>query len=210
MVVLAQRDERFRAVVNSCGLSLCDTVGLLLASRLRRGPLRERVAGVELVEKLCGAIAGTPAKVFLLGGAPGVADSAAAALQARHPGLSIAGVRDGYFRAEESPEIVAQIRGTGAGLLLVGLGSPKQEFWLNEYLSASGCGAGIGVGGSFDVICGKVQRAPQLWRALGLEWLYRLVREPRRWRRQLALPLFVALLGREMVVLFIQRRFGRA
>jgi N-acetylglucosaminyldiphosphoundecaprenol N-acetyl-beta-D-mannosaminyltransferase len=91
------------------------------------------------------------------------------------------------------PGIVDEIRASGARLLLVGLGSPRQEFWLAENLAATGVGVGIGVGGSFDVIGGRVQRAPELWRRLGLEWLYRLVKEPQRWRRQLALPQFVWL-----------------
>jgi N-acetylglucosaminyldiphosphoundecaprenol N-acetyl-beta-D-mannosaminyltransferase len=206
MIVRAQTDADFRAAVNGSGLSLCDTVGLLAASKLRGGPLRERVAGVELVEGVCAVLAGTPAGVYLLGGAPGVAEAAAAALRGRYPGLTIAGARDGYFADGEAARVAEAIRATGAALVLAGLGSPKQEVWLRDQLARSGCGAGIGIGGSFDVFSGKVPRAPRVWRALGLEWFYRLLREPWRWRRQLALPFFVFLVLRESVVSFMQRR----
>ena len=203
MVVYAQTDERFRDAVNACALSLCDTVGLLTVARKRGATLTERVTGVELIEHLCARAAaetlmGTgSASVYLFGAADGVAAEAAAALQARYPGLRVAGTRSGFFKPEESASIAAAIRASGADLLFVGLGSPRQEFWLAEHLKASGAGAGIGVGGSFDVIAGKVERAPEAWRKLNLEWLYRLVKEPKRWRRQLALPRFVWLIARD-------------
>lgn len=199
MVVHAQRDRKYRDVVNACALSLCDTVGLLAVARSRGADLRDRVTGVELVDRLCARAAKEGVSVFLFGGAPGVADEAARSLQQRFPGLQIAGTRNGFFAPEESASIAAQIRESGAQLLFAGLGFPKQEFWLHEYLPQTGCGAGIGVGGSFDVISGKVERAPERWRKLGLEWLYRLVKEPHRWRRQLALPHFVLLVAGERV-----------
>lgn len=197
MVVYAQNDRRFRDVVNACALSLCDTVGLLTVARKRGAALTERVTGVELIEHLCARAAAEDVGVYLFGAAEGVAAEAAAALQARYPGLRVGGTRSGFFAPEESPAIVEAIRASGAGLLFVGLGSPRQEFWLADHLKASGAGAGIGVGGSFDVIAGRVERAPEAWRKLNLEWLYRLVKEPKRWRRQLALPQFVWLIARE-------------
>jgi len=197
MVVYARRDAHFREVVNACALSLCDTVGLLAVARRRGAALRERVTGVELIEHLCARAARDGFSVYLLGSSPGVAQTAAQRLLERYPGLIVAGARDGYFVDGESQAISQEIRASGAALLLVGLGFPRQEFWLAEHLSATGAGAGIGVGGSFDVIAGKVERAPEAWRALGLEWLYRLTKEPRRWRRQLALPYFVWLLAIE-------------
>lgn len=197
MVVNAQDDRRFREVVNACALSLCDTVGLLAVARRRGATLTQRVTGVELIEHLCARAASDGASVYLFGAADGVAAEAAAALQARYPGLRVAGTRNGYFRPDESAAIAGAIRASGADLLFVGLGSPRQEFWLADHLQASGAGAGIGVGGSFDVIAGRVERAPEAWRKLNLEWLYRLVKEPKRWRRQLALPRFVWLIARE-------------
>ena len=197
MVVQAQRDPAFRDAVNHAALSLCDTVGLLAVARRRGATLRERVTGVELLERLCARAAAEGTRVYLLGGADGVAADAAAVLEARFPGLQIAGVRHGFFGSDEMARIIADIRESDAQILYVGLGSPRQEFFLAEHLRATGCGAGIGVGGSFDVVSGRVQRAPRLWRRFGLEWLYRLLREPKRWRRQLALPYFVWLIALE-------------
>jgi N-acetylglucosaminyldiphosphoundecaprenol N-acetyl-beta-D-mannosaminyltransferase len=199
MVVYAQRDARYRSVINNSTLSLCDTVGLLAVARARGVRLRDRVTGVELIEQICARAARERMSVYLFGGAPGVADEAARVLQQRHPGLLVAGTRNGYFAADEAQAIVQEIVLSGASVLFVGLGFPKQEFWLAEHLAQTGCGAGIGVGGSLDVISGKVQRAPVAWRRLRLEWLYRLMKEPRRWRRQLALPQFVLLIAGETV-----------
>lgn len=199
MVVYAQRNESYRAVVNACALSLCDTIGLLAVARSRGAHLRDRVTGVELIDELCKRAAQEGLGVFFLGAAPGVADAAARELERRYPGLRVCGVRDGFFPETQSEDLAAQIRASNADILLVGLGFPRQEFWLAKYLAASGAGAGIGIGGSLDVISGNVRRAPEGWRRLGLEWLYRLVKEPQRWRRQLALPQFVLLVVGENV-----------
>jgi N-acetylglucosaminyldiphosphoundecaprenol N-acetyl-beta-D-mannosaminyltransferase len=195
MVVYAQRDARFRAIVNACALALCDTVGLLAVARWRGAALRERVTGVELVDRLCAGAASAGVPVYFLGGARGVAADAAGILKARFPHLAVAGTRDGFFGEAEVPAVAAEIAASGARLLFVGMGSPRQEYWLAEHLSETGCGVGIGVGGSFDVVAGRVRRAPAPIRRVGLEWLYRLVREPYRWRRQLALPRFVWLIA---------------
>ena len=161
--------------------------------------MRDRVTGVELLEHLCARAAAEGIGIYLFGGAPGIADRAATELQRRYPGLRVAGTRNGYFSENESAQIAQQIRASGAQLLFAGLGFPKQEYWLAEHLYQTGCGAAIGVGGSFDVVSGNVQRAPERWRKFGLEWLYRLLKEPHRWRRQLALPHFVLLLAGDSV-----------
>ncbi|MBV8282809.1 MAG: WecB/TagA/CpsF family glycosyltransferase [Candidatus Eremiobacteraeota bacterium] len=205
MVVEAQHNPRFRAIVRDAPVVVCDTVGLLLASRLRGGPLRERVTGIELVEALAARSARGDLRLFFLGGRGDVAARAARALAARFPGLQIAGSRDGYFPLERSGEIAQAIRGTGANVLLAGLGSPRQELWLAEHLSQTGCAVGVGVGGAFDILAGDLPRAPAIWQRLGLEWLYRLRREPRRWHRQLALPTFAFLALREAVGLALSR-----
>lgn len=197
MVVYAQRDSRYREIVNRCALSLCDTVGLLAVARARGAKLRERVTGVELIEHLCARAAKEGVPVYLLGGSPGIAARAADTLRSCYPGLHVAGTHDGYFSDDESSAIVDAIRASGARLLFAGVGFPRQEFWLAEYLSKTDCGAGIGIGGSLDVISGNVQRAPDRWRKAHLEWLYRLVTQPHRWRRQLALPYFVLLIAGE-------------
>jgi N-acetylglucosaminyldiphosphoundecaprenol N-acetyl-beta-D-mannosaminyltransferase len=195
MIVHAQRDDRFRTIVNESALSLCDTVGLLAVARRRGAPLRERVTGVDLIERLCAAAAAQALPIYLLGGGDGVAQEAAARLRARFPDLLVAGARSGYFRDDQSAEIARTIVASGARLLFVGMGSPRQEYWLADHLGETGCGAGIGVGGAFDIISGRLERAPELIRKLGFEWLYRLIKEPRRWRRQLALPHFVWLVA---------------
>ena len=208
MVMAAQHDAQFRRVINNAALVTCDTIGLLLASRARGGPLRERVTGVELV----GALAARSAargdlRLFLLGGAADTARRAAASLRRQYSGVTVAGVRDGFFTEDESAQVAAEIRASGANVLLAGLGSPKQEYWLVRHLAETGCGVGIGVGGSFDVYGGNVQRAPALVQRAGLEWAYRLVTQPRRWRRQLALPRFAVAASREALAL---RRKGQS
>jgi N-acetylglucosaminyldiphosphoundecaprenol N-acetyl-beta-D-mannosaminyltransferase len=200
MVMRAQRDAEFRALINAAALSLCDTIGLLLASRARRGPLRTRVTGVELVVDLAARSARLhDVRLYFLGASGDTAAQAARALADRFPGAIVAGARNGYFSEAESAAVAQAIAASGANVLCLGLGSPEQERWFAHYGAATGCGAGIGVGGSFDVLAGTVRRAPRVIQTLGLEWAYRLVREPQRWRRQLALPQFVVAVTRDMV-----------
>jgi N-acetylglucosaminyldiphosphoundecaprenol N-acetyl-beta-D-mannosaminyltransferase len=191
MVMAAQHDAAFRSTVNGAALVTCDTIGLLLVSRLRGGPLRERVTGVDLVGALAErSAAGSDLRLYLIGGAGDTALRAADTLRSRFPGATIVGARDGYFGEDESAAIADGVRASGANVVLAGLGSPKQEAWLARWLGATGCGAGLGIGGSLDVYAGNVVRAPALVQRAGLEWLYRLITDPRRWRRQLALPRF--------------------
>jgi N-acetylglucosaminyldiphosphoundecaprenol N-acetyl-beta-D-mannosaminyltransferase len=187
MAVRAARDASYRSVVNGADLVVPDTVGVVWAMRRRGAAVRDRVAGIELVERLCDAVR---APVFFLGGAEGVATDAAAALKGRHPSLVVAGVHHGYFADGESAVVAEAIRASGARLVLVALGFPRQEFWIRGHLRALGPATCIGVGGAFDVWSGRVNRAPESWRRTGFEWLYRLVSEPRRFGRQLALPEF--------------------
>jgi N-acetylglucosaminyldiphosphoundecaprenol N-acetyl-beta-D-mannosaminyltransferase len=201
MVMNAQHDARFAAIIERSALSLCDTIGILLASRARHGPLRERVTGVDLIEPLVARSAERgDLRIYFFGGAPGVAERASIALKQRHPGAQIVGTRDGYFAPGQSATIAASIASSQANLVFVGLGSPKQEYWMADFLGATKCGVGIGVGGSFDVLAGTVVRAPRIWQQLGLEWLHRLIREPSRWRRQLALPRFALAATREAIL----------
>ncbi len=205
MVMRAQRDAQFRAVLNGAALALCDTVGLLAAAQLHGLALRTRVTGIDLLDPLCARLAREGLSIYLLGARGATAARAGAELQRRHPGLKIAGSRDGYFTPSEDAAVAAGITATGADVLLAGLGSPRQDLWIAEHLAASGCGVGIGVGGSFDVLAGNAVRAPETWRRAGLEWLYRLVSEPSRWRRQLVLPQFALLAAREILT----ERFAR-
>lgn len=194
-VVLAQRDAAFRRTLNAADLALPDGIGLLLAARLLGRPLPARVAGVDFVRQLGARLAERGERPFLLGAAPGVAAKAAAILERDLPGLRVAGTYAGSPRPEDAPAILERIAASGARVLLVAYGAPRQDLWIRTHRDALG-GMGIrlasGVGGSFDFIAGVLPRAPRGWQRLGLEWLYRWRLEPWRWRRMIRLPLFLA------------------
>jgi N-acetylglucosaminyldiphosphoundecaprenol N-acetyl-beta-D-mannosaminyltransferase len=174
-------------------LCLPDGVGITLAARYLGRPLRERVAGVDLVERLAVRAARTGWRIFLLGAAPGVAERAADVLRARSPDLVICGTYAGSPAVEEESQIVARVRAARADVLLVAYGAPAQDMWIARNLERSGAAVGIGVGGVFDYLAGVTRRAPRWVRRLGFEWLHRLIQQPSRWRRQLALPHFALL-----------------
>ena len=193
MAMLARRDAAYREAVNAADLVVPDTVGVVIAARMLGQPVRERVAGVELIEKVCAACARDGTRIFLLGGTEGVAEQAAVALAQRHLGLKITGTHTGYFSEADDARVVDDIKASGAQLVFVALGFPKQELWVRAHAAKLGAVVCIGIGGSLDVISGRCKRAPAVMRKLGLEWLYRLLKEPQRLRRQLALPQFALL-----------------
>lgn len=195
-VVMAQRDAPFRGIVNGSDLALPDGVGLLWASRVLGHPLRERVAGSDLIEGLAGLAAGGGYSLYLLGAAPGVAQEAAAVLQGRYPGLRIAGSHAGSSREEEDEGTVSRVRAAKPDILLVAYGAPAQDRWIHRNLGRLGVPVCIGVGGALDFTSGRVRRAPVQLRRLGLEWLFRLAIQPWRWRRMLRLPRFAFLVLR--------------
>jgi N-acetylglucosaminyldiphosphoundecaprenol N-acetyl-beta-D-mannosaminyltransferase len=188
-VMRAQRDAHFRDVLERCDLALADGVGITLAARLRHEPLRARVTGVELTQRLCARAAVRGWRVFLLGAAPGVAERAADALRARSPGLLVAGCFAGSPRAEHFAEIDARIAAAQPQLLFVAYGAPAQDIWLSDFARRSAAAGllGMGVGGTFDYLAGVRRLAPRWMRRAGLEWLFRLLSQPSRWRRQTAL-----------------------
>jgi N-acetylglucosaminyldiphosphoundecaprenol N-acetyl-beta-D-mannosaminyltransferase len=160
-VMAARRDPAFRAVLEGADLCLPDGVGITLAARYLGRPLRERVAGVDLVEALAARAARDGWRVFFLGAAPGVADRAASLLAARYPGLTVAGTHAGSPRREEEDDIVRRVREARADVLLVAYGAPAQDLWLARNLARTGAKVGVGVGGAFDYIAGVVPpRAP--------------------------------------------------
>jgi N-acetylglucosaminyldiphosphoundecaprenol N-acetyl-beta-D-mannosaminyltransferase len=190
-IMTAQRDSEFRRILNQADLCLADGVGLLLASRWRGQPLPERIAGSEFVYHLAQLAAGQGWRLFLLGAAPGVAEEAAAILQAHYPGLIIAGVYAGAPGPAENDAIVRRINESRADILLVAYGAPQQDKWIGRNRdSFTTVRVALGVGGSLDFVTGRAVRAPRWLRKLGLEWLHRLYHEPWRWRRMLALPRF--------------------
>ncbi|WP_322797918.1 WecB/TagA/CpsF family glycosyltransferase [Thermoflexus sp.] len=190
-VMRAQRDPAFFQTLENADLNVPDGVGLLWAGRVLGQPLRERVPGVELMEALAARAAERGWRIFLLGAAAGVADRAAAVLQARYPGLVVAGTFAGSPRPEDAPAILERLRRARPDLLFVAYGAPQQDLWIARYQPELGIPVAMGIGGAFDFIAGVVPRAPRWMREAGLEWLYRLIRQPWRWRRMLALPQFV-------------------
>jgi N-acetylglucosaminyldiphosphoundecaprenol N-acetyl-beta-D-mannosaminyltransferase len=177
-------DAEYRGVLNMAHLTLADGSGVRLAGRILRQPIRENVNGTDLFPQLCGALEGTPHGVFLLGGRPGVAEGVSDWIRRHHPAVRIAGLRHGFFSPEEEPAVADQIRASGASLLLVALGAPRQDVWIRRHLAASGARVAIGVGGLFDFYSGRIPRAPMWMRELGLEWVYRFWQEPgRMWKR---------------------------
>lgn len=189
----SRRDRRYCRIVNQASLVLPDGGGLTWALRFLGSPVQERIPGVEFMEHLCRNAASHGWPVYFLGGKPGVAELAAQKLRKKYPGLAVSGCRDGYFPSSESENICREIRNSGTSILFVALGVPKQEYWMEENMKHLSGIVGIGVGGSFDVHSGLLKRAPLRWRKLKLEWLYRTVQEPARWRRAARLPLFVLL-----------------
>ena len=186
-VMAARRDPALHNILDAAGLVTPDGVGLLIAARGQRTPLRGRVPGVEMVQQIARRAVTSGTRIFLLGAAEGVAAEAALALQKDAPGVTICGVYAGDASAAGDPESLSRIRAADPHIVLVAYGMPRQDFWLARNLAASGARVGIGVGGTFDYLAGRVPRAPHFIRRLGLEWAYRLYREPWRWRRQRAL-----------------------
>ncbi len=190
-VMAAQDDAEFRRVLTGADLCLPDGVGLLYAARRAGRRLPERVPGSELVYRLAERAAARGWPLFLLGAAPGVAEAAAAILCDRYPGLRVAGTYAGSPDPAEDDALVARVNASGAALLYVAYGAPRQDKWIARNRDAlTSVRVAIGVGGSLDFVTGRAVRAPQWAQRLGLEWLHRLVKEPWRWRRMLALPRF--------------------
>ncbi|MDR0571002.1 MAG: WecB/TagA/CpsF family glycosyltransferase [Clostridiales Family XIII bacterium] len=199
MLWAASKNEALRRAISEAALVIPDGIGLVHASKIIGRPLSERVAGIDFLGEAARCLAERGASAYFLGGAPGVAARAAEKMVAAYPGLTAAGSRHGYFDPSEEESIVAEINESGAALLCVALGSPKQELFIARHRTSLKAKVAVGVGGSLDVWAGDVKRAPAFFRDNGLEWFYRLVKEPRRIGRMMALPLFmvrVALGGR--------------
>ena len=190
-VMTAQSDAAFRHTLLTADLCLPDGIGLLYAARRLGQTLPERVPGSELVYRLAERATEKGWSLFLLGAGPGVAEEAAQLLRQRYPGLRIAGTYAGTPTVEENDDIVRRINDSGATLLFVAYGAPKQDKWVEcNRTNLTTVRVAMGVGGSLDFITGRAVRAPQWAQDAGLEWLYRLYKEPWRWRRMLALPRF--------------------
>lgn len=192
-VVRAQNDDEFRYLVNAADLVTPDGHGVLKAASMLGSPLIERVSGVEIAKEMCRMSAEEGFSVYFLGAAPGVAELAVKNLKERFPALNVAGVHDGYFDPSKDSEIVEKVRNSGAQALLVAMGIPRQEKFIFDNMNKLGVCVAMGVGGSFDVFSGKVKRAPVWFQKHGLEWLYRLVKDPTKIKKAAALPKFASM-----------------
>lgn len=183
MLVEARRNEPFRSLLNRTALNLPDSTGLLWAAKWTGQRLPSRVTGADTVRELCASLdAGVG--VFFLGAAPGVAEAAAAALRVNNPRLKVAGAYAGSPRPDDAKGIVDRVNASGASLLLVAYGAPAQDRWIDEHLKEMPTvKVAMGIGGTFDFLAGTKKRAPAWMRGAGLEWLYRFIQEPSRWRR---------------------------
>ncbi len=194
----ATRDAELKSLIEEAGLIIPDGIGLVYASKIIGKPLKERVTGIDFLSLVLEYLEETGQSVYLLGSKPAneerasVADLAAENMLIRYPKLKIAGTHDGYFKKEEEAELVREINESGAVFLVAALGAPKQEKFIYEHRNEfENVRAGIGVGGSLDVWAGVVRRAPAFYREHGLEWLYRFIKEPARYKRMAQLPLFM-------------------
>lgn len=183
------KKEDLRALVNGSELVLPDGIGVIYASRILKRPIGQKVAGCEFAEKLADRMQNTGKKLFLYGGKPGVAEQAAKNLQAKYPGLEIAGTQHGYLNDEA--QVIDIINAAGADALYVCLGCPRQEQFMERNRDKLNVSLIGGFGGTLDVLSGNVQRAPDIFIKLGLEWFYRLINDPKRIGRMARLPLYL-------------------
>ena len=192
-LMAAQRNAQFRCAINAATLVLADGMGIVWAAWYLRQPVPERVTGTDTLAELAQLCATKGYRLYLLGAAPGVAELAAQRLQQLAPGLQIAGTYAGSPALAEEEAIIERLRAAQADIVCVAYGAPAQDVWIYRNLTRLPVAIAMGVGGAFDFLSGRQRRAPRAMQRIGLEWLYRLYREPWRWRRMLVLPLCAVL-----------------
>lgn len=202
IIMTAYKDEEFRAVLNSADMLTADGIGVVYASKILGNPIAGRAAGYDIACEVIERIAETGHGLYLFGGKPGVAEEAQRRLDEKYPFIRIVGTHDGYFSDAELPEIIDDINNSGADIVFVCLGAPAQEKWIYNNMHKLNVRVLMGVGGTVDVLAGTAERAPEMWRRLGLEWFYRLLKQPSRFFRMMALPKFA------LTVLFKGERYS--
>ncbi len=191
IVMKAQEDPEFKEILNEGDLVIPDGIGVIIASKIHHLGLNERVPGIEMMSMMLEYCNRTGKSIYLFGGKPTVADMAAEKIKAAYPNLVIAGTQDGYYDASNELNILDDINGKKPDILFVALGAPKQEKWISKYKKTINASVAIGVGGSLDVWAGTVKRAPVFFQKTGLEWFYRLLKQPTRIGRMMSLPKFM-------------------
>lgn len=203
IIMMAYRDESFRDLLNSSDLLTADGIGVVYASRIVKNPIKERAPGYDIACVTLEKLSKKGGRVYLFGSKPGVAEKAGENITKKYPGIKIAGYSDGYFNEEKEQTIIENINRANPDLLFVCLGAPKQEKWISAHKSELNAGVCMGIGGSLDVFAGTVKRAPEFFTKHGIEWLYRLMKQPSRFVRMLDLPRFA------MKVLLKGRKFSQ-
>lgn len=185
-VNLMRKDENLRKIVNECPLINADGASIVLAAKMLKIPLKERVAGFDLFVRLVKEASDKNYKIYLFGAREEVVKKVKAIFERKYPTLQIVGYRNGYFTEADEPEIVKNMAESGADMMFVAFSSPKKEYWIRRYLKELNIPFVMGVGGSFDVIAGTTKRAPLWMQKCGMEWFYRFIQEPGRlWKRYL-------------------------
>ena len=194
-ILASEKDPEFRRILNEADLVLPDGIGVVYSAKILGTPLKERVPGIDFAADMLAQLNEMGGRLFLLGAKPGVAEEAGSRICAQYPNLVLCGTHDGYFD-NEAP-VVRAVSQAAPDLLFVCLGAPKQELWMEKNGPATGARLLCGLGGSLDIFSGTTERAPKFWSDHGLEWLYRLCREPRRIGRMMKLPLFLVHVKQE-------------
>lgn len=192
IIMMCQNDEKYNSIVGQeADIVLADGAGAVWAGRHLGHNVPERVAGFDLYNELLKLSAEKGYTSYFFGGSPGIAEAAKAKAESLYPGVKVVGCHDGYFKPEQIPQIIEEINNSGADMLFVALGAPKQEYWLKENRTKLQAPILMGIGGSFDVLAGKMERAPKWMQDASLEWAFRLYKQPSRFMRMMALPKFV-------------------
>ncbi len=191
MVMEARKNDEFMKILNKSSMNVPDGIGIVYASKLTKNPIKYRVAGYDMLLGVFDKMKDKGKTAYFFGSAPEIADKAKEAVEQRFKGLKIVGTANGYFDEKRENEIIAEINEKKPDLLLVGIGFPKQEKWIYNHLNDLDIKVAVGVGGSFDGWSGNVKRAPEFFVKHGLEWFYRLIKQPSRIGRMMQLPLFM-------------------
>jgi len=196
-ILAAEKDREFLRVLNEADLALADGIGVIYSAKIQGTPLKSRVPGIEFATDMLSLLDERGGRLYLLGAQPGVAEEAGRRILEKYPNITLCGVQDGYFKDEEAA--LLKVAAARPDLLFVCLGAPKQEKWMARWGRHTGARLAIGLGGALDVFAGKVERAPESWQKLGLEWAYRLKTEPQRAGRMAKLPLvLVKAMGKRL------------